>query len=170
MLECRFVMFIEIQLSDQKLMVFADNGEVIMNTKVSTARNGVGERMNSLKTPRGWHCIRAKIGDRSPINAVYVGRRLTGEIYSGQLGAQYPERDWILTRILWLSGLEPGFNRLGDVDTMRRFIYIHGCPDSDPMGVEGSSGCVKMRNTEIVSLFDLVEVGTLVYLNGGARV
>ena len=163
-------MYIEIHLPDQRLTAFGDAGEILMNTKVSTARNGAGERVNSLQTPRGWHCIRAKIGERSPLNSVYVGRRPTGEIYSDLLSAQFPERDWILTRIMWLSGLEPGFNRLGDVDTMRRFIYIHGCPDSDPMGVEGSSGCVKMRNEEIVSLFDLVEVGTMVYVNEGTQV
>ena len=138
-----------------------------MDTKVSTARNGAGEQINSLQTPRGWHSIRAKIGGFAPENTVYVGRRPTGEIYSERLGEQYPERDWILTRILWLSGLEPGFNRLGNLDTMRRFIYIHGCPDGDPVGVEGSSGCIKMRNDEIVTLFDLVEVGTIVYVSDG---
>ncbi len=136
-----------------------------METKVSTARNGAGEQINSLRTPRGWHSIRAKIGKHAPENTVFVGRRPTGEIYSDRLGEKYPERDWILTRILWLSGLEPGFNRLGDQDTMRRYIYIHGCPDSDPVGVKGSSGCIKMRNEEIVTLFDLVEIGTIVYVS-----
>lgn len=160
-------MYIEVHLPDQKLIAFGNGGEVLIDTEVSTARNGAGERKNSLQTPRGWHSIRAKIGKYAPENTVYVGRRPTGEIYSDRLGRQYPERDWILTRILWLSGLEPGFNRLGNLDTMRRFIYIHGCPDSDPIGVEGSSGCIKMRNEEIITLFDLVEVGTLVYVSDG---
>ena len=160
-------MYIEVHLPEQKLTAFGKNGDILMETKVSTARNGPGEQMNSLKTPRGWHSIRAKIGADSPMNSVFVGRRFTGEIYSDSLGSQNPDRDWILTRIMWLNGLEAGFNRLGNVDTMRRYIYIHGCPDSDPMGEVGSSGCIKMRNEEIVKLFDIVEVGTLVYVNEG---
>ncbi len=157
-------MFIEVHLPTQKMVVFGKQGETIMNTDISTASKGPGEKMNSLRTPRGWHSIRAKIGKDMPVNTVFVGRRPTNEIYSEKLRRQFPQRDWILTRIMWLNGLERGFNRLGDVDTMRRFIYIHGCPDSDPMGVESSSGCIKMRNSEIMELFDLVEVGTLVHV------
>lgn len=134
---------------------------------VSTARNGVGEMNGSERTPRGWHMIRARIGEGLPENAVFEGRRFTGEVFSEELRRSYPERDWILTRILWLSGLEPGFNRLGEVDTMRRFIYIHGCPDSDPMGVPGSHGCVKMRNNDVITLFDRVLVGTHVLVRDG---
>lgn len=137
-----------------------------MTMRVSTARNGVGERANSECTPRGWHVIRAKIGAGLPANAVLVSRRPTGEIYSPQLRAAFPGRDWILTRILWLSGLERGRNRLGDVDTMRRYIYIHGCPDEDPIGVPGSRGCVKMHNEDIVTLFDLVPAGSRVLIRG----
>ncbi|MDE0308881.1 MAG: L,D-transpeptidase [Acidiferrobacterales bacterium] len=161
-------MYIEVHIPDQNLIAFGNGGEVLMNTKVSTARNGAGEQINSWRTPRGWHSIRAMIGKHAPENTVFVRRRPTGEIYSDKLARQNPQRDWILTRILWLSGLEPGFNRLGDRDTMRRFIYIHGCPDSDPVGVEGSSGCIKMRNAQILKLFELVEVGTLVYVNDGS--
>ena len=135
-----------------------------MEAQVSTARKGVGERRCSEQTPRGQHVIRAKIGAGLPANAVLVSRRPTGEIYSPQLRAVYPERDWILTRILWLSGLEPGKNRLGDVDTMRRYIYIHGCPDDDPVSVPGSRGCVKMRNSDMIKLFDLVSPGTRVLI------
>jgi hypothetical protein len=100
--------------------------------------------------------VRAKIGAGAAPNTVFVGRRVTGEVWSPKLAEQHPGRDWILTRILWLSGCEPGFNRLGDVDTMRRYIYIHGCPDMLPMGVPGSIGCVRMRNADIIELFDLV--------------
>jgi lipoprotein-anchoring transpeptidase ErfK/SrfK len=91
---------------------------------------------------------------------VFVGRRPTGELYTPELSEQFPKRDWILTRILWLSGCEVGFNRLGDVDTMRRYIYIHGSPDSVHMGEPGSIGCIRMRNADIVELFDLVPAGT----------
>jgi len=132
---------------------------------VSTARNGPGERSGSGCTPRGWHVIRAKIGAGAPLGTVFVGRRPTGEIYTPALAAAHPDRDWILTRILWLSGLEPGFNRLGACDTMRRYIYIHGCPDHVPLGQPGSAGCVRMRNQELVDLFSAVPVGTAVFIH-----
>jgi len=123
---------------------------------VSTAKNGPGEKNGSFCTPRGRHIVRAKIGAGQPENAVFVRRRPTGEIWNAELGAKYPGRDWMLTRLLWLSGREPGKNRLGEVDTMRRYIYIHGSPDSAEMGKPGSIGCVRMRNRDIVELFDLV--------------
>lgn len=127
---------------------------------VATAKNGVGQDMGSECTPLGRHRIRAKIGADQPLNSVFVGRRPTGEIYSSQLAANHPGRDWILTRILWLCGNEPGFNRFGEVDTMRRFIYIHGAPDSHPMQIPSSHGCIKMRNVDIVDLFARVTYGT----------
>lgn len=157
---------IDIDVPTQRLTLRDGAGHVLFETRVSTARNGVGERTGSERTPRGWHIIRAKIGAGAPLNAVFVSRRPTGEIYSPSLRATFPERDWILTRILWLSGTEPGKNRFGPVDTMRRFIYIHGCPDEDPMGVPGSRGCIKMRNAELVRFFDLVPAGTLVLIRG----
>lgn len=131
---------------------------------VSTAKNGTGERNGSLCTPRGLHIIRAKIGAGYPENTVFVGRRPTGELYTPELGEKYPGRDWILTRILWLSGCERGFNRLGEVDTMRRYIYIHGSPDSVRLGVPGSIGCIRMRNSDVVELFELTEPGTSVQI------
>lgn len=150
---------IEVDVPSQTL-VMREGGRIVFETRVSTARNGVGELAGSECTPRGHHVICAKIGAGQPANAVFVGRRPTGEIYSPGLRKVYPERDWILTRILWLKGCEHGRNRLGNVDTMRRYIYIHGAPDEDPMGVPGSRGCVKMNNADLIRLFDLVEVGT----------
>jgi lipoprotein-anchoring transpeptidase ErfK/SrfK len=123
---------------------------------VSTAKNGPGEKNGSFCTPRGKHIVRAKIGAGQPPGTVFVRRRPTGEVWTPELHARYPGRDWMLTRILWLSGREPGFNRLGDVDTMRRYIYIHGSPDTAEMGKPGSIGCVRMRNRDIVELFDRV--------------
>ena len=123
---------------------------------VSTARKGAGELNGSLCTPRGRHIVRAKIGAAQPLNAVFVRRRPTGEVWTPELHERYPGRDWILTRILWLSGREPGRNRHGEVDTMRRYIYIHGSPDSAEMGKPGSIGCIRMRNRDIVELFDLI--------------
>jgi lipoprotein-anchoring transpeptidase ErfK/SrfK len=123
---------------------------------VSTSKNGLGEANGSFCTPRGRHIVRAKIGAGQPVNAVFVRRRPTGELWTPELHAASPGRDWILTRILWLSGCEPGYNRLGDVDTMRRYIYIHGSPDTAEMGRPGSIGCVRMRNADILDLFDRV--------------
>lgn len=131
---------------------------------VSTAFKGVGQESGSGQTPLGWHTIKAKVGGECPQNAVFVGRRFTGEIFDDALGTQYPERDWILSRILWLGGLEPGYNRYGRCDTLRRYIYLHGTPDSEPMGIPKSHGCIRMRNCDIVSLFDKVRVGTRVLI------
>lgn len=152
---------LEVSLRDQRLGLWRA-GERLGDYPVSTALQGHGERFGSGCTPRGRHCIRARIGAGLPAGAVLVGRRPTGEIWSPALAARYPARDWILSRILWLSGLEPGVNRLGDVDTMRRFIYIHGTPDTEPMGVPRSHGCVRMRNADVIELFERVPVGTLV--------
>ena len=157
-------MLIEVHVPSQTLRLKDDSGRVLMETRISTGRKGVGEQNGSEQTPRGWHKIRAKIGAGQPENTVFVARRPTGELYAPEMRASYPNRDWILTRILWLSGLEPGRNRLGNVDTMRRFIYIHGCPDDDPMGMPGSRGCVKMRNRELIELFDRVPAGTRVHI------
>lgn len=141
-----------------------ENSIILENYSISTALKGVGEKKGSFQTPRGWHVIRAKIGEGMPENSVFVSRRPTGEIYSPELAKQYGKRDWILTRILWLSGLEVGKNRLGDVDTMRRYIYIHGTPDEVPMGVVGSRGCIRMHNAEIMHLFDQICVGTKIFI------
>lgn len=157
---------IEVDISKQTLILRDADGAILMETRVSTAKRGVGERINSECTPRGKHIIRAKIGAGAPVNTVFVSRRPTGEVYSPALRSLYPQRDWILTRILWLGGIEPGKNRLGDVDTMRRCIYIHGAPDEDLMGVPSSQGCIKMRNKDLIRLFDLVAPGTRVTIGG----
>ncbi|MBI5430037.1 MAG: L,D-transpeptidase [Nitrosomonadales bacterium] len=155
-------MKITIHIPTQQLELFDDAGRLLRRYAVSTAAQGAGEESGSFCTPRGRHVIRAKIGAGQPENAVFAGRRPTGEIYTPELGAQFPGRDWILSRILWLSGCEPGFNRLGKSDTMRRYIYIHGTPDSVPMGIPDSHGCVRMRNADLVELFDRVTAGTAV--------
>lgn len=154
---------IRISLGRQHLQLL-DDAQVLMDVVVSTAVNGPGEENGSGCTPRGWHLVRAKIGADCPENTVFRARRPTGEIYSPDLRQSNPGRDWILSRILWLSGLEPGRNRLGNVDTMRRYIYIHGTPDEEPMGVPQSHGCVRMRNRDIIRLFDFVEIGTRVLI------
>ncbi|WP_027156874.1 L,D-transpeptidase [Methylobacter luteus] len=157
-------LFLDISISHQQLSII-DNGQILQSYAVSTARNGAGERRGSECTPTGWHKVRAKIGAGQPLHAVFVGRRPTGEIYSAELGGQYPQRDWILTRILWLGGLEPGKNRYGEVDTAWRYIYIHGCPDELMNGKPESHGCIRMKNADVLDLFDRVQAGMPVYIH-----
>jgi lipoprotein-anchoring transpeptidase ErfK/SrfK len=159
-------MKIEIDVPGQFLALRKDDGSVLRRYAVSTSKNGAGERNGSFCTPRGRHVVRAKIGAGQPENTVFVRRRPTGERWSPELHASHPGRDWILTRILWLSGCERGVNRLGDVDTMRRYIYIHGSPETVEMGTPGSIGCIRMRNRDVVELFDLVPAGTPVVVRG----
>ena len=143
-----------------KILIDVPRQELVLSNgkhyAVSTAKNGLGEKNGSFCTPRGRHIVRAKIGAGQPLGAVFVRRRPTGEVWTPELHAKHPGRDWMLTRLLWLSGCERGFNRLGDVDTMRRMIYIHGAPDSAEMGKPGSHGCVRMRNQDVAELFELV--------------
>ena len=158
-------MYIEISIAKQTLTLLDDAHELLAQYSVSTAANGVGCEKDSGCTPLGAHIIRAKIGEGAPANTVFVGRRPTGEICSPELMAEFPNRDWILTRILWLSGREVGKNRLGNVDTMQRYIYIHGTPDSTELGTIGSHGCIRMRNADIIQLFDQVPIGTPVMIH-----
>jgi lipoprotein-anchoring transpeptidase ErfK/SrfK len=155
-------MKINITVATQQLDLLDANGQLIRQYRISSAKNGTGQENGSFCTPLGKHIIRAKIGAGHPVNTVFIKRRPTGEIYTSELAQQYPKRDWILTRILWLSGCEPGFNRWGSVDTMRRYIYIHGTPDSVEMGKPGSIGCIRMRNSDLLELFDRISVGTQV--------
>ncbi len=155
---------IEISIFNQTLTLYDDDGGLIARYVVSTAANGAGCTKDSGCTPQGAHIIRAKIGANMLVNTVFVGRRPTGEICTPELMAEFPNRDWILTRVLWLSGKEVGKNRLGNVDTMQRYIYIHGSPDSTEMGKIGSHGCVRMRNADVIELFGLVAVGTRVFI------
>jgi L,D-transpeptidase YbiS len=147
---------------DAQTLDLLDGDRVVASFPVSTGSNGPGEERDSGCTPRGRHRIRLRIGDGCPANAVFVGRRPTGEIYSPDLATAEPDRDWILTRILWLTGAESGRNRGGRVDTLRRYIYIHGCPDSAPLGHPLSHGCIRMRNADLLALFDRVQAGTVV--------
>lgn len=148
---------LHISLADQRLYGFAD-GQLVLRMPVSTALNGPGERNGSGCTPRGRHQVRARIGEGLPLGAVLRGRRWTGEVWTPELHAQHPGRDWILTRILWLSGCEPGRNRLGEVDTFRRYIYLHGTPDTEPLGIPLSHGCIRLRNADLLELFPRVPV------------
>jgi lipoprotein-anchoring transpeptidase ErfK/SrfK len=156
--------YLDVSIAAQRLSLI-ENGKTVKIYSVSTAKNGPGEQKGSECTPRGWHRIRAKIGCGQPIHSVFKGRRPTGEIYNPELGRLYPERDWILTRILWLGGLEPGLNRYRNVDSTWRYIYIHGCPDELMQGKPESHGCIRMFNADMLELFDHVEAGIKVYIH-----
>ncbi len=156
--------YLDVSISQQMCRLYSD-GQQVFEAAISTALNGVGQHKNSGCTPLGWHKIRACIGHDQVMNTVFIGRRPTGEIYNDELAQQFPERDWILSRILWLSGLELGQNRLGNVDTMQRYIYIHGCPDHLPMGVALSHGCIRMHNSDVIALFEQVSPGFKVYIH-----
>ena len=155
---------IQVDVASQALNLVSFRGVVIARYSISSGSNGLGEHLGSGCTPRGRHKIRIKLGSSCPENAVFVGRRPTGEIYDDQLARRYPERDWILTRILWLTGCEVGRNRGGQVDTLRRFIYLHGCPETEPVGIPRSHGCIRMRNRDILTLFERVESGAPVLI------
>ena len=154
--------YLDICITSQQLSLI-ENEQTLKTYPISTAKNGAGELMGSGCTPRGWHSIRAKIGAGLPLYSVFKARRATGEIYSPELAAQYPERDWILTRILWLGGLEARKNRYGNVDTTWRYIYLHGCPDELMDGTPQSHGCIRLYNADMVDLFNRVSVGMRVY-------
>lgn len=156
--------YIEVCIETQTLDLIEDK-TVISSYPVSTARNGVGEQMGSECTPRGWHQVRAKIGNETALNSVFVGRRATGEIYNSELSQSYPKRDWILTRILWLGGLEPGTNRYGQVDSTWRYIYIHGCPDQLMKGQPESHGCIRMTNADVLQLFNQINIGERIFIH-----
>lgn len=158
-------MHIDIYIATQTLDLSSARGELLQRYPVSTAEKGCGELKGSFQTPRGRHVVRARIGAGAALRTVFRGRRPTGEICDVELYRQHPQRDWILSRILWLSGCEPGFNRLGAVDTMQRYIYIHGTPDAVEFGPPSSHGCIRMRNEDVVDLFQRVDCGTPVHIH-----
>ncbi len=157
-------MSIVVSILQQKLFLNNENNTVIAEYPISTARNGAGEKNGSEQTPRGSHIICEKIGDKMPIFTVFKARKSTGEIFSPELEKQYPDRDWILSRILWLSGTEVGVNSGGNVDTRSRYIYIHGTHDEKNIGIPNSHGCIRMRNTDLIDLFERVVVGEAVII------
>ena len=146
---------LHIDIASQQLLALSGLHEVL-RYPVSTASQGTGSAKGSHQTPMGDHRIRLKIGAGCPLGAVFLGRRWTGEVIDDTLRARFPTRDWILTRVLWLQGLEPALNRGGDVDTLRRFVYIHGTHEERLIGQPVSFGCVRMRNADIADLYERV--------------
>ena len=156
--------YIDVSIKKQNLSFF-DKGILMKRFSISTAKRGVGQQKDSFKTPLGKHIVRAKIGDTLPIFTVFSARRPTNEIWTAESHLSEPQKDWILSRIIWLSGCEVGFNRLGDVDTMQRYIYIHGTPYENDLGYPMSEGCIRMGNRDVIELFNLISLGTSVFIN-----
>lgn len=150
--------------ADEQTLKGYENDKLHFTYSISTGKNGLGEKINSECTPRGWHKIYSIIGLENEINSVFVAREWTGELYTEELAQKNPGRDWILTRILQLEGLEPGRNQGGDVDSLQRYVYIHGTPDSTLLGKPGSRGCIRVRNNEMIALSQWVTTDTLVYI------
>ncbi|GAB3339534.1 cell wall-recycling L,D-carboxypeptidase ElsL [Chromohalobacter beijerinckii] len=156
--------WLEIDLGAQSLTI--REGSACRETfAISSGAHGIGQHEGSGQTPVGWHYVRAIIGSGLPPGSVFRGRRPTGEVFSPELARTHPERDWILTRILWLCGLERGVNRGGDVDSQRRYIYLHGTPADQPMGTPASHGCIRLRDEALLAVFEATPAGTPVWLH-----
>lgn len=160
--------FIEVDSRLQRLYLwepYPDGDRLIREYRVSTAKNGLGEQSGSYRTPRGRHRIAEKIGAGQPLYAVFKARVPTGETWSRELAQEKPGCDWILTRILWLEGLEAGRNQGGTVDSHARYIYIHGTDEEHLIGTPASHGCIRMKNQDVAELFELVEEGAEVRIS-----
>ena len=158
------ISWIRITLNRQWLEVM-EADRAVAAYPISSARRGAGERSGSEQTPRGRHEVRELIGQDALPGTVFVARRPTGEIWSRDAAARQPERDWILSRIIWLGGLEAGRNCGGDVDTYTRYIYIHGTPEIEPIGEPRSHGCIRMTNDDVIALFARLKVGMQVRID-----
>ncbi|MFC3534027.1 L,D-transpeptidase family protein [Vogesella facilis] len=157
--------WLEVGVRSQSLVFYDALGVARAHYAISTAKNGVGELANSYQTPRGWHRVCERIGDGVTPGTIIYRRQVTPWKYSPQLHQEYPDKDWILTRILWLCGMEPGKNQGGEVDSYDRAIYIHGAGEHVAFGTPTSRGCVRMRNEDIVELFALTGNGLDVLIN-----
>lgn len=153
-----------VSVPEQRLRLIRD-GRIIWQRLCATATKGIGQQRGSNKTPAGWHSVRARIGDGAPWGQVFRARGRTSQIW--QPGQDTTE-DLVLTRILWLDGEEPGFNRGGDVDSARRYIYIHGTNDEGAIGTPSSHGCVRLRNDDVIDLYDRVAEGIPVLITPDA--
>lgn len=155
---------IKINVAKQQLKLFDEEGDLLQQYSVSTSKNGTGNQNGSEQTPLGLHRIKDKLGGAMPVNEVFIGRLPHGNLDECiERGVDLPD-DVIMSRIMWLEGMEPGRNRGGYVDTYQRYIYIHGTNHEESIGTPTSIGCIRMRNQDIVDLFRQVEVGSEVLI------
>lgn len=146
---------------DEQMFRIVRNGQIVWQAQCATAASGTGSQMNSYKTPLGWHSVKAKVGGGAPLGQVFRSAKATKEIWKP---GQTTKEDLVLTRILWLTGEEPGKNLGGSVDSYSRYIYIHGTNEEEKIGTPSSHGCVRLRNTDVVQAFDLIPEGTRVLI------
>lgn len=154
-----------IDIGKQQLSRYDFRQKCLASYPISSARMGCGSVQGSAQTPLGLHCIAKKIGDDAQEHEVFRHRQATGRLWQ-DCCSQDDSRELITSRILWLQGLELGNNWGGDVDSFRRYIYIHGTNHEDKIGTPASHGCIRMRNGDIVALFSKVALGSLVYIDG----
>ena len=147
--------------SNQTLYLFKDDS-LIFETKISTSKYGMGCRMNSFKTPTGLHNVSSMLGKGVPAGTLFKNRRPTEKVINKN---PFDNSDYITSRILRLNGLEEGKNKGGDVDSYNRYIYIHGTPHSNTLGSRQSQGCIRMSDSAVIKLFDLVDQNTLVLID-----
>jgi len=155
---CPFFMIIYVSIKDQELVLFG-NGKIVRRYPISTAQKGVGNQKGSHKTPTGAHYISEKIGKGAKLGTIFEHRKNTARV------ATDDSSDAITTRILRLKGLEPGINKGKGIDTFERCVYIHGTPREKLIGKPASKGCIRVKNIDIVELFNLVNDFTLVEIN-----
>ena len=146
---------IEVSVPEQRLTLFIDN-LIAANYPISTSKFGLGSEENSNRTPLGAFQIKEKIGGDQPIRTIFKSRRPEGQWEPDAV----VDADLVLSRILWLDGLEPE-----NANTFQRYIYIHGTNQEDLIGQAASHGCVRMRNIDMIELFDLVAPETPVFID-----
>ena len=150
-----------VEVTQQKLYVVKEE-KVIRTYPISTSKYGIGNEDGSNKTPVGTHRIYEKVGEGVKIGTIFKARISTGRIANISHDSTDVEQDFIITRIMCLEGLEPGVNKGKGIDSCDRRIYIHGTPEEGLIGTPASHGCIRMKNDDVVELFDLVKIGTLV--------
>jgi len=149
---------------DLQLLQVYKNHSLTASYPISTAKNGLGNKDGSYQTPAGFHEIAEKIGVDQPINMLFKARQAIGELAKID-DPIYVAQDTITSRILWLSGLEQGINLGGRVDTKQRYVYIHGTADEAHLGQAVSHGCIRMKNSDVIELFQMVDDQTIVYIS-----
>jgi len=158
-----FSNFIYVDINKQKLFLL-DNRVTIKKYNISTSKRGLGNKSNSLQTPEGLHKIKSKYGQGVPIGGILDHRKFNGEIASINLDTTSTAIDIICTRVIRIIGLEDGVNKGGEVDTYLRKIYLHGTNEEGLIGKESSHGCIRMKNQDIVDLFDRVKKDMLIVM------
>ena len=154
---------IEVDISEQRLYLIKNN-LIKASYPISTSKYGEGSIENSFKTPLGKHSIKEMIGAEAEINTIFTSRINTKRYATIINQFEDTDNDYVTSRIIWLDGEEEGFNKGGNVDSFRRYIYIHGTHEEGLIGTKASHGCIRMFNYDVIELFNLVNIGTKVLI------